>query len=80
MYSLSLVVHVARQHHLPYLPDAYLLNPMAIIIEAYRALILPDASFYWSPAIPIAAGLALILLVVAVAMFQKLQRTFTDLF
>lgn len=80
MYSLSLVVHVAQQHQLPYLPDLYLLNPMAIIIEAYRALILPGATFYWSPAIPIAAGLALLLLIAAVALFQKWQRTFTDLF
>lgn len=77
MYDLSMVQHVTASH--PILLELYLLNPMAIIITAYRALILPGVAFplLWSTY----AGAAIppLLLVVSHFIFQRAQRNFADL-
>jgi lipopolysaccharide transport system permease protein len=69
IYPLSLVPENIR--------SLYFLNPMAGIIEAYRAVIihgtLPDTSFY------ISALLALIFLTGGYAFFKRLEYMFADI-
>ncbi|MDO9541873.1 MAG: ABC transporter permease, partial [Kiritimatiellia bacterium] len=50
MYSYGMVEEIAASCNLPLLAEIYMVNPMAVIISAYRALILPDAVF------PLGAG------------------------
>lgn len=80
MYSFGMVQQIAGASGLPVLAEVYMANPMAIIISAYRVLILPGASFPFGPGA--AAGLCLTLLFTALAyrMFQKLQKNFSDMF
>lgn len=81
MYSLELVRDLAMQRGLPALPDWFLLNPMAAIITAYRALILPGAVFPWS--FQAAVGLFALpplLLVLALCFFHRLEPDFSDEF
>jgi ABC-type polysaccharide/polyol phosphate export permease len=81
MYSLELVRALALQRGLPGLPDWFLLNPMAAIITAYRALILPDAVFPWS--VQSALGLFVIppaFLLLALLVFHRLEPGFSDEF
>ncbi|MBU4201048.1 MAG: ABC transporter permease [Verrucomicrobia bacterium] len=80
MYSMALVHDLAARYALPALSSLYMLNPMAIIITGYRALILPDASFPWSPSVLAAGALPILFLIAAYILFQKLQRSFSDFF
>lgn len=77
MYNLSFVEAGAAKF--PALAGLYLLNPMAVIITAYRAAIVPGVSFPWTAAS--AAGLAIPLLLLGAAhlVFQKSQRYFADM-
>ncbi len=77
MYNLSFVERLAGDH--PWLLHAYLLNPIAVITTGYRAALLPDATFPWSPAVFVSIAGCLLLLVVAYRNFQRLQRDFADL-
>lgn len=77
MYNLDLVAHFSAAH--PWVMKVYLLNPMAPIITAYRALILESAQFpmtIWAW-----TGLLWPLLLTAIAwrVFQRSQRYFADL-
>lgn len=78
MYPPSLVEQFAHSHGVPWVNDLYLMNPMAGIITAYRALQMPDVAFPWSAAM--IAGLAWPILFFALAyiMFQRMQRDFSD--
>lgn len=78
MYSLALVIEMARNYGAPMLASVYMLNPMAVIITAYRALILPDAVFPFTAWSAAGAVIPLILLLGAYILFQKLQRNFSD--
>lgn len=80
MYSLALVHDLATSYTMPVLESLYMLNPMAIIITGYRALILPDIVFPWSPYIWVAGILPIVFLFLAYGLFQKLQRNFSDFF
>lgn len=76
MYPLALVESVAAAH--PWIGALYALNPMTGLLTAYRALQLPQAGFPVS-----AAGLAGLLLpaallAAALAVYQRAQRTFSD--
>lgn len=80
MYSLSLVEDFAKAHHLPVIAELYMLNPMAVIITAYRALILPDVAFPLGSGVAAGLVIAVIFTAVAYRMFQKLQKNFSDMF
>jgi ABC-type polysaccharide/polyol phosphate export permease len=77
MYNLTLV----RDHagHIPYLLDVFMLNPMAIIATAYRALMVPGVDFPWGPSVAASIIISLVLLVVGYRVFQRLQRDFADM-
>ncbi len=77
MYDLSIVQNVAAKW--PIVLDLYLLNPMAVIITAYRALILPGVAFPCSWAAAAGACIPLILLPIAYRVFQRAQRNFADM-
>ena len=76
MYPLSFVDNLA--HTLPWLRDVYQLNPMTMIITAYRATQMPGEGFAWSTAAvigwlwPLLAGLLIW------PWFQRSQRYFAD--
>jgi len=80
MYSFSMVEQIVAAIHLPVLAEIYMLNPMAVIITAYRALILPGVAF------PMTAGagggvlIAAAFVFAAYFLFQKLQKNFSDMF
>lgn len=76
MYPLALVDAVARAH--PWIGQAYLLNPMTVIITGYRALQVPGSVFPWTAASVAGLLLPLALLVLAYAVFQRSQRYFSD--
>ena len=74
MYNLSFVEKFAG----PALTPAYLLNPVALIITAYRAAQLPGAVFPWSLSTAGAWLWPLALLVLAWRIFRRAQRNFAD--
>lgn len=77
MYDLSIVQNVAAKW--PIILDLYLLNPMAIIITAYRALILPNTPFPFTWAVVAGGCIPLLLLLISYRVFQRAQRNFADL-
>ncbi len=77
MYSLTLLEAMAGARAWVY--DLYMLNPLALIITAYRTLQIPDSSFPWSTAAVIGWVWPLILAVYAVFAFQRAQRNFADM-
>lgn len=77
MYPLSFVETVARAH--PWIAQVYLLNPMTVIITAYRAMQLPGVSFPWTAASTVGLLIPLALLCIAYVVFQRAQRYFSDL-
>jgi len=79
MYSLSLVNSMANQYGVPALASFYMLNPMATIITGYRALILPGTAFPMSLFSAVSMLLPVVLLVGSYALFQKLQKDFSDM-
>jgi lipopolysaccharide transport system permease protein len=80
MYSMNLVEQMALSRQIPWLPKIYMLNPMAVIINGYRAMILKNNHFvvYWTTTVSIIASL--LFLLGAVWLFQRLQRNFSDMF
>lgn len=81
MYSLELVRDLAEQRGLHALPDWFLINPMAAIITAYRALILPGSSFPWSPQALIGLfAIPPVFLLMALLVFRRLEPNFSDEF
>jgi ABC-type polysaccharide/polyol phosphate export permease len=77
MYNLTFVEHMAPKY--PWLMDIFMLNPIAVIITAYRSLLLPDVTFEWTWPVVASMVMCMILLVVAYRMFQRLQRNFADI-
>jgi ABC-type polysaccharide/polyol phosphate export permease len=77
MYNLSFVERLmtTRAHLL----DIYMLNPMAVIVTAYRAMILPDVGFPWSGYALVGLLWPLVLFVVALIVYQKAQKNFADM-
>ena len=76
MYDLSVVEKVAGEH--PMILDLYMLNPMAIIIGGYRALMLPEASVPISIFTLIGFLIPFILFFIARHSFRRLQHDFAD--
>jgi ABC-type polysaccharide/polyol phosphate export permease len=77
MYNLTLVQQFAEKH--PWVADLYLLNPMAVIITAYRAVITPGVALPWAPAVLATMVVTGLLLVLAYRVFDRLQKDFADL-
>ncbi len=76
MYNLSFVNRVAEQH--PWVPHLFLLNPLTVILTAYRAVISTGVTFPWETASMIAIAIILGLTVASWILFQKLQKDFAD--
>ncbi|MEM7392241.1 MAG: ABC transporter permease [Verrucomicrobiota bacterium] len=77
MYNIELVQEFAKDS--PWLLNGYLLNPLAVIMEGYRAIILSSVSFPLNTYSMIGLVWPLILLVVAYTLFQKSQKNFSDM-
>lgn len=80
MYSYGMVEQIAASCNLPVLAEIYMVNPMAVIISAYRALILPDAVFPLGAGTFVGIGLTLGFIFPAYRLFKKLQCNFSDMF
>jgi ABC-type polysaccharide/polyol phosphate export permease len=80
MYSYAMVEQIAVAYNLPVLAQVYMANPMAVIISAYRALILPDAVFPLGMGTYAGAAIALVFVFPAYRLFKKLQSNFSDMF
>lgn len=77
MYHLGFVEDFARE--MPWVLKLYMLNPMACIITAYRALILPGIGVPPGPWISIGFLWPLLLFPVSWLVFKKSQRNFADM-
>ena len=77
MYDVSMVQQVSAGY--PWIYKLYMLNPMAVIITAYRALIMPNVGFpvFWT--VWIGAAIPLVMLVASYFVFQRAQRNFADM-
>lgn len=66
---------------LAFVPDEwrliYLLNPLAGIVESYRAALLPGATFHLEP-LAIAAASSVVCLVAGIVVFRRLEPRFDD--
>lgn len=81
MYSYGMVVEqIAASCSPPVLAELYMVNPMAVIIGAYRALILPGVAFPLGVGTFAGMGLMLLFILFAFRLFKKLQRNFSDMF
>ncbi len=76
MYPLSLIETLAGDA--TWVQPLFMLNPMSVIVTAYRALQIPDVAMPWS--VGTAAGWIWPLLLVGAAfvIFQRAQRYFSD--
>ena len=77
MYDLSFVERAASVS--PLLANLYLLNPMAVIITGYRALMMPGIVFPWTLYTIVGLVLPVILLGLAYVVFQRSEKYFADL-
>ncbi len=76
MYSLSLLDALTGDK--AWLRELYMLNPLTLIITAYRVLQIPGEVFPWSVGAIIGWCLPILLLVGSLIFFQKSQRYFAD--
>jgi len=77
MYTVTLIQQMAAGT--PRLLQLYMLNPLAQIITAYRAVQLPGAEFAVTPAALAGWIWPVFLLVASYLIFQKAQRNFADM-
>jgi ABC-type polysaccharide/polyol phosphate export permease len=77
MYNLSFVEKFADKH--PWAMEIFLLNPMAVIITAYRAVITPGVAMPWLPAVLVTMVITLLLLILSYRIFDRLQKDFADM-
>jgi len=77
MYDLSMVQQVTQSS--PWIFNLYLLNPMAVIITAYRSLILPGVSLPVNWASITGTLIPFVLLGISYVVFQRTQRNFADM-
>jgi len=69
VYPLSLV---PRQYR-----SIYLLNPMAGVIDGFRAVVLGSTPLSW-PALAVSAGISMLLFMTGVLYFRRLEHVFAD--
>lgn len=77
MYNLEYVEHMTTR--IPWIMDLYLLNPIAGIITAYRALIMPDTAMPCSASLWGALALVVLLLLLSLRVFDRQEKDFADL-
>jgi ABC-type polysaccharide/polyol phosphate export permease len=77
IYNLSFIDRFMDRA--PWLWNIYLLNPMAGMVTAYRALQIPESIFPWSWPIVIGLALPVPLLFYSYRIFQRYQKYFSDL-
>ncbi len=76
MYPLSMVDALAGDA--TWISSLYMLNPLSVIVTAYRSMQLTSVSFPWSPWAVIGLCWPVLLAVVAFITFQRSQRYFSD--
>jgi lipopolysaccharide transport system permease protein len=76
MYPLSMIENLAGDA--TWINSLYMLNPLSVIVTAYRALQLTSVSFPWSPWAIIGLVWPLVLAAIAFYAFQRSQRYFSD--
>jgi ABC-type polysaccharide/polyol phosphate export permease len=76
MYSLTLVDAMASSH--TWIRELYMLNPMAIIITAYRTLQIPGELFPWSVGALIGLIWPFLLFAGSFIFYQRSSRYFAD--
>ena len=77
MYNLEYVEHMTTR--IPWIMDLFLLNPIAGIITAYRALIMPDTAMPCSASLWGALALIILLLMLSLRVFDRQEKDFADL-
>ena len=77
MYPLEMVERVAASH--PWIRAGLHADPLTVILTAYRALQVPGTVFPWTAASVAGLLLPVALIVVAIRVFQRTQRAFSDL-
>lgn len=77
MYHLDFVRGLAASK--PLLTHLYMLNPMAVIITGYRAMILPDVVFIWDGFSIAGLVWPVAFVCMAYALFQRSEKYFADL-
>jgi lipopolysaccharide transport system permease protein len=76
MYNWSFVEKAAQQ--MPWLPEVYWLNPMALIITAYRAATLANVAWPSGLMAGLSAAIPPALFAAAYWVYQRAQRNFAD--
>ncbi len=77
MYNLDFVTRHAEKY--PWAPKLFFLNPLTVIITAYRSVITAEIPFPREPMALVSFGLIVLLFVLSYRLFQKLQKDFADL-
>ncbi|MGD9782454.1 MAG: ABC transporter permease [Kiritimatiellia bacterium] len=77
MYNMDFARNLASNW--PWAVDVLYANPMAVILNGYRAALLPGASAGFPPAAWIGFALVPATLVLGAAVYRRLQKNFADL-
>ena len=77
MYNLSFVEHFAAKH--PQAASLFMLNPMAVIITAYRAVSIAGVSMPLDWPVWVALAISVGIFFAGYAVFQRLQKNFADM-
>lgn len=76
MYPLSMIENLAGDA--TWITSLYMLNPLSVIVTAYRAMQISSVSFPWSPWAIAGVLWPFLLAAVAFVVFQRSQRYFSD--
>ena len=77
MYNMDFARNLASRW--PWAVDLLYANPMAILLNGYRASLLPGAAAGFPPAGWIGVGLVPLVLIVGGGVYRRLQKNFADL-
>jgi ABC-type polysaccharide/polyol phosphate export permease len=78
MYNLALVERFAHGARAGLL-ELFMLNPLAVLITAYRCITVSGLSFPWSPAVFVALAVIGLLFLLSLRVYERAQRHFADL-
>ena len=76
MYPLSMIENLAGDA--VWISSLYMLNPLSVIVTAYRAMQLSSVTFPWSPWAMVGLLWPFLLALLAFVTFQRSQRYFSD--
>ncbi|MCZ7593082.1 MAG: ABC transporter permease [Kiritimatiellae bacterium] len=77
MYNMDFVIAHVGDH--PWAPKLFLLNPLTVIINAYRSVITADVPFQWELASYVSLALIGAFFAFSYWLFKRLQKDFADL-